>query len=338
MPLQQNVSLQTFNTFHVNQTAQWFGRFNSIKELQEYLQNSTIKDLSKLVLGGGSNILFTKQFEGAVLKNEIKGIEKIKEDKNYMYLKVGAGENWHQFVQYCVQHNYGGIENLSLIPGCVGAAPIQNIGAYGVEVKDVIKLVEAYDIIHNQKIKLSNAACTFGYRDSIFKHQFKNTHIILSVTFRLHKKPIFNIQYGAIATELEKMHIKELSIQTISEAVIHIRQSKLPDPEILGNAGSFFKNPTISIAKFESLQKTHSSIVGYPLNSNHIKIAAGWLIEQCGFKGYRKGNVGCHEKQALVIVNYDNANGKEIYDFSENIIQTVQQKFDVLLEREVNIV
>jgi len=336
MYLQQNISLQSFNTFHISETTQWFARFDSTEILQQLLQNPTIQHLPKLVLGGGSNILFTKPFKGVVLKNEIKGIEKIKEDNDYVYLQVGAGEHWHQFVQYCVQHNWGGVENLSLIPGCVGAAPIQNIGAYGVEVKDVIESVEAYDVVENKFIYLLNKECHFGYRDSVFKHNYKHTHIITSVIFRLHKYPIFNIQYGAIQHELEQMQVKHLSIQAISEAVIHIRQSKLPDPAVLGNAGSFFKNPTINIIQFESLQQEHPTIVGYPTSNNHIKIAAGWLIEQCGWKGYRKGNVGCYEHQALVVVNYGNASGQEVYDFSENIIQSVQKKFGILLEREVN--
>jgi UDP-N-acetylmuramate dehydrogenase len=336
MYVQQNISLQPFNTFHISETAQWFARFDSTESLQQLLQNPTIQHLPKLALGGGSNILFTKSFKGVVLKNEIKGIEKIKEDNDYVYLQVGAGEHWHQFVQYCVQHNWGGVENLSLIPGCVGAAPIQNIGAYGVEVKDVIESVEAYDVVENKFIYLLNKECSFGYRDSIFKYNYKHTHIITSVIFRLHKYPIFNIQYGAIQNALEQMQVKHLSIQAISEAVIHIRQSKLPDPAVLGNAGSFFKNPTINIIQFKSLQQEHPTIVGYPTSNNHIKIAAGWLIEQCGWKGYRKGNVGCYEHQALVVVNYGNASGQEVYDFSENIIQSVQKKFGILLEREVN--
>ena len=338
MYLQQNISLQPFNTFHISETAQWFTRFDSTEILQQLLQNPTIQHLPKLVLGGGSNILFTKPFKGIILKNEIKGIEKIKEDNDYVYLQVGAGEQWHQFVQYCVQHNWGGVENLSLIPGCVGAAPIQNIGAYGVEVKDVIESVEAYDIVENKFIYLLNKECHFGYRDSVFRHNYKHTHIITSVIFRLRKYPIFNIQYGAIQNELEQMQVRHLSIQAISEAVIHIRQSKLPDPAVLGNAGSFFKNPTILKTQFEDLKKKYPSIVGYPLPSELIKLAAGWLIEQCGLKGYRKGDVGCHEKQALVIVNYGKASGQEVYDFSEKIIQTVQQKFAVLLEREVNVI
>lgn len=340
MDLQQNLSLKPFNTFHVNETAQWFTSFASIESLCEFLQNPIIQNLPKLILGGGSNILFTKFFNGVVLKNEIKGIQTIKEDNDYVYIKVGAGENWHRFVQYCVEHNFGGVENLSLIPGCVGAAPIQNIGAYGVEVKDVIDTVEAYDISTHQLIYISNKDCNFGYRDSIFKHAYKYTYIITAIIFRLHKKPVFNIQYGVIKEELKIMGINEneLTIQAISEAVIHIRQSKLPDPAVLGNAGSFFKNPTIAKPQFEILQKKYTTIVGYSTANNQMKLAAGWLIEQCGLKGYRKGNVGCHEKQALVIVNYGDASGQEIYDFSEMIIKNVQQKFGILLEREVNVV
>lgn len=338
MSLQQNISLQPFNTFHINETAQWFVQFDSIKALQQLLENTTIKNLPKLVLGGGSNILFIKPFNGVILKNEIKGIEKIKEDNDYVYLQVGAGEHWHQFVQYCIQHSLGGVENLSLIPGCVGAAPIQNIGAYGVEVKDVIEFVEAYDVVENKLMHLLNKECCFKYRDSIFKHNYKNTYVITSVIFRLHKYPVFNIQYEAIQDELEKMQIKQLSIQAISDAVIRIRQSKLPNPAVLSNAGSFFKNPSINITQFKALQQQHPAIVGYSTADGYIKLAAGWLIEQCGWKGYKKGNVGCYERQALVIVNYGNASGQEIYNFSENIIESVQKKFGILLEREVNIV
>lgn len=255
MYVQQKISLQLFNTFRIRQTAQWFARIDSAKILQQLLQNPTIQHLPKLVLGGGSNILFTKPFKGVFLKNEIKGIEKIKEDNDYVYLQVGAGEHWHQFVKYCVQHNWGGVENLSLIPGCVGAAPIQNIGAYGVEVKDVIESVEAYDIVENKFMYLLNKECHFGYRDSVFKNNYKHNHIITSVMFRLRKYPIFNIQYGVIQHELEQMQVKHLFIQAISKAVIHIRQSKPPDPAVLGNAGSFFKNPTILKTQFEDLKK-----------------------------------------------------------------------------------
>ena len=296
------------------------------------------KNGKHLYLGGGSNILLTKNVEGFVLKNEIKGIEKIREDENYIYIKAGAGENWHQLVLYCINNNLAGIENLSLIPGNVGAAPMQNIGAYGVELKDVFYELEAFYLPENKLIKFSLKDCEFGYRESVFKRKFKDQFVILNVTYRLFKTPHFNTSYGAIEQELQAMGVQELNIQCISQAVINIRSSKLPDPAVIGNAGSFFKNPEIDSAQFELLKTSFPAIVGYALDNGHIKLAAGWLIEQCGWKGYRKGDAGCHAKQALVLVNYGDAKGSDILHLSEEIIASVQYKFHVLLEREVNII
>jgi UDP-N-acetylmuramate dehydrogenase len=335
MQVQQNISLKQYNTFGIDIRAKYFSAFRNTDELNEALELPTTG--YRLVLGGGSNILFTKNVDGLVLKNEINGIEQIKEDDEFVYLRAGAGVNWHAFVTYCVERNFGGVENLSLIPGNIGASPMQNIGAYGVEIKDVFEELEAYHINDKAVVKFSNAACEFGYRESVFKRKFKSQFVILNVTYKLRKQPKFNTSYGAINQELELMGVKELSVQHISQAVINIRSSKLPDPKVIGNAGSFFKNPEVPAEKFQSLQQQFPSIVGYNLPNGHVKLAAGWLIEQCGWKGYRKGDAGCHAKQALVLVNYANATGQEIYKLSEEILQSVQEKFGVELEREVNI-
>ena len=291
-------------------------------------------------------MLFTKNYDGVVLKNNIFGIELLKEDLEYYYVKVGAGERWHEFVLHCIQKNYAGTENLSLIPGSVGAAPIQNIGAYGVEQKTIFHELEAIDIENNKPITLNNSDCEFGYRDSIFKREQKGKCIITSVTYKLFKKPNFNTTYGAITQELGKMGIQELSIAAISQAVCNIRRSKLPDPEKIGNAGSFFKNPVVSNKKYELLEREFPKIVGYqstPLSlgrgdGGEVKLAAGWLIEQCGWKGKQVGNTGAHKDQALVLVNYGKATGSEIYELSGKILQSVKEKFGVELEREVVIV
>ncbi|MBS1600739.1 MAG: UDP-N-acetylmuramate dehydrogenase [Bacteroidetes bacterium] len=333
--LQQNVSLKEFNTFGIDVQAKYFSRFSNQDELEESLaQNKS----STFILGGGSNILLTRNFDGLILKNEIKGIDIIKEDEHHLYVRAGAGENWHQFVQYCIQRNLAGVENLSLIPGSVGASPMQNIGAYGVEVKEVFDELEAYHLKEKKVYTFSVNDCEFGYRESIFKKKLKDQLVILSVTYRLNKVPAFNTSYGAVEQELEKMGVTNLSIQAISQAVINIRSSKLPDPAEIGNAGSFFKNPQISKSKFVELRSKHPELVAFENSDGTMKLAAGWMIEQCGWKGYRKGDAGCHAKQALVLVNYGNASGKEIYTLSEEITKSVKKKFGVELEREVNVV
>lgn len=336
MQIQENISLKPYNSFGIDAKARYFASFKNTDELEELVTHNS--ELETLTLGGGSNILLTKDYDGLVLKNEITGITELHEDSEYVYVKAGAGENWHQFVLYCIKRNWAGVENLSLIPGNVGASPMQNIGAYGVEIEDVFWDLEAY---HKQETKLvtfTKNDCAFGYRESVFKEKYKDQFVILNVTFRLHKKPIFHTSYGAIEQELEKTGVKELSIKNISDAVINIRSSKLPNPAEVGNAGSFFKNPEISNNQFEILKTQFPAIVGYPLPNGNVKLAAGWLIEQCGWKGYRKGDAGCHAKQALVLVNYGNAKGNEIYNLSEEILQSVKEKFGVMLEREVNII
>lgn len=332
MKILQHISLKTFNSFGIDVNAEYFGQLSSRGELKEINGPAPI-----LILGGGSNVLFTKDIKGLVLLNSIKGIEIINETAENVLLRVGGGEVWHDFVEYCIEHNYGGIENLALIPGSVGAAPIQNIGAYGVEVKEVIAEVEAWDIEHKSIHIFKPDDCAFGYRDSIFKNVYKGKYLICSVTFRLSKYPVFKISYGAIQDELSRMGIQTLTIRAIADAVIHIRQSKLPSPKQIGNAGSFFKNPEINVEEFESLKHKYPSVVGYPVGTTKIKIAAGWLIEQAGWKGYRKGNTGVHHQQALVLVNFGGATGDEVYQLSEEILLSVKEKFNIELEREVNI-
>ncbi|MBS1756200.1 MAG: UDP-N-acetylmuramate dehydrogenase [Bacteroidetes bacterium] len=341
MNLAQNISLKNYNSFGIEVYANYFSGFSTVLQLQEaldyYVNFKAGNASSILILGGGSNILFTKNYEGLVLKNELEGIEVVQEDDNFIYVKAGAGVGWHQFVLYCIQNNFAGVENLSLIPGKVGASPMQNIGAYGVEIKDVFYTLEAYHLQEKNIVQFTCEDCNFGYRESVFKNKYKGQFAILSVTYRLNKTAVFNTSYGAITQELDKMNIGTLSIKGISQAVINIRSSKLPDPAVIGNAGSFFKNPEVDANLFSLLQKEFKNIVGYPLPSGSVKLAAGWLIEQCGWKGYRKADAGCFDKQALVLVNYGKATGKEIYELSEAIIASVKNKFNVLLQREVNI-
>ena len=336
MQIQENISLRSYNTFGIDVKARYFSRFKNSDELEELTANNS--RLPTLILGGGSNILFTKDFDGLILKNEIKGIAELHEDSEYVYVKAGAGENWHQFVLHCIQRNWAGVENLSLIPGNVGASPMQNIGAYGVEIDDVFWDLEAYHIQERKMVTFTRSDCEFGYRESVFKKKFKDQFVILNVTFQLRKKPRFNTSYGAIEQELDRMGVKDLSIKAISDAVINIRSSKLPNPKELGNAGSFFKNPTIAAADFERLKSKFENIVGHTNADGSVKLAAAWLIEQCGWKGFRKGDAGCNARQALVLVNYGNATGKEIYQLSEEILQSVKEKFGITLEREVNII
>jgi len=338
MNIHQNFSLKKYNTFGIDAYANYFAEFDSLYDLNDFFESGKNKEQPKLILGGGSNLLFTKNFDGIVLRNKISGIDIILEDENYVYVKAGAGENWHQFVLYCIKKYLAGIENLSLIPGNVGASPMQNIGAYGVEIKDVFHSLEAFNYYENKVYHFSLNDCEFGYRTSIFKTKYKNQFIILNVTFRLNKNPEFNISYGAIKEELEKMNVQELTIKKVSDAVIKIRTSKLPDPKIIGNAGSFFKNPEIASHEWHALLRMNTNIPFYKINDNAYKIPAGWLIEQCKWKGYRKGDAGCYDKQALVLVNYGSASGKEIYNLSEEIKASVKDKFGITLETEVNIV
>ncbi len=338
MTISSNISLKGYNTFGIEAFAKYFTSVNSIDNIKELLQSQEYQNNSRLILGGGSNILLTKNVDALVVKNNLKGIEVIKETDDSVFVKCAAGEVWHEFVMWCISKNYGGLENLSLIPGCTGASPMQNIGAYGVEIKDTFYELEAIHASTGEVKTFSKSDCEFGYRESVFKHQFKNQFIITSVTFQLSKNPTFHVEYGAIKQELDAMNISQLNIKAISQAVINIRSSKLPNPKEIGNAGSFFKNPEVSNDTYQKLKNNFPALVAYPLENGAYKLAAGWLIEQSGLKGYRVGDAGVHKLQALVLVNYGNATGNEIYDLSTHILQTVKSKFGVELEREVNII
>lgn len=338
MNISSNTSLKPYNTFGINASAKYFTSVQSIENIQELLKTNEYKNNEHLILGGGSNLLITKNIDALVIKNDLKGIEIVKDTADSVFVKCAGGEVWHEFVMWCIDKNYGGLENLSLIPGCTGASPMQNIGAYGIEIKDTFYELEAIQTKTGEKRTFSKSECEFGYRESVFKRKFKNQFIITSVTFQLSKKPTFHIEYGAIKQELDAMNISDLNIKAISQAVINIRSSKLPNPKEIGNAGSFFKNPEVSGSVYENLKTHFPNIVAYPLENTNYKLAAGWLIEQSGLKGYRLGDAGVHKLQALVLVNYGNASGNEIYDLSTHVLQTVKAKFGVDLEREVNII
>ncbi len=332
-----NVSLKSYNTFGIEVFAKNLVKVDSNACLTNILLNVKWQGINKLILGGGSNILFTKDFEGLVIHNCIKGITCTDESETEITINVGAGESWHDLVLYCVKNNYAGIENLSLIPGTVGGAPLQNIGAYGVEVKNVIESVETIKISSGELQMFTKEECNFGYRESIFKHELKGKYVITGVNFKLNKTPVFQIAYGDIRRVLEENQITELTIKAISDAVIQIRKSKLPDPDKIGNAGSFFKNPEIASELYEVLKQQHPNMPGYPTLGG-IKIAAGWLIEQAGWKGFRAGQVGVHAKQALVLVNYGGGTGNEIKNLSLEIQESVDKKFGIKLLPEVNFI
>lgn len=337
MNVREKFSLKHFNTFGIDVKADFFTEVFTEEELTAALGAENLNAMPVLILGGGSNILFLDNFKGLVIKNSIIGISVLQETDDHVLVKAGAGEVWHSFVLWCVERGYAGIENLSLIPGCVGAAPIQNIGAYGVELKNVFHSLEAIHLLTKEKRIFSAVQCKFGYRDSVFKNEYRNQYAITQVMLSLNKKPVFNTSYGAIEEELKKSGITEITIKAISDAVIAIRQSKLPDPAMLGNAGSFFKNPEIETAQYEELKKKYPQMPGYPAGSN-IKLAAGWLIEQCGWKGKSVGHTGSHKNQALVLVNYGNATGSEIFSLAMEIKKSVFEKFGVVIEPEVNVV
>jgi UDP-N-acetylmuramate dehydrogenase len=336
MLLKENVSLRTYNTFGIDVTGRYFGEFSNEATFDEFAKFSKQCGLPLLILGGGSNILFTQNANAVVIRNLIPGIAVIDETPDHVWVKVGSGVVWHDFVRHCIAHNWGGVENLSLIPGSVGAGPMQNIGAYGVELKDVFHSLDAWHINDRAIVSFDSAACEFGYRESTFKGKNKNQFMITAVTFKLSKDPVLNTSYGAIEQELQKAGIVNPTVLDISDAVIRIRRSKLPDPAQIGNAGSFFKNPVIEESQFKTLQQQYSDIVGYPSGAS-VKVAAGWLIEEAGWKGHSRGTHGVHALQALVLVNYGGATGHEVHQLSSDIIQSVQEKFGITLEREVNI-
>ena len=331
-------SLRPYNTFGVSAQSRYFATFQTLDQLRELLEHKIVREHKRLILGGGSNMLFVRNFGGIVLKNELKGIEKIAEDEHHFYVQSAAGEIWHQLVLHCIQNNYAGIENLALIPGCVGASPMQNIGAYGVEIKDVFHELEAVSVADGTLKKFTLEECKFGYRESVFKRAEKDQWVITSVTFKLNKRAVLHTSYGAIEEELDTMHLDNVTIKDVAKAVINIRSSKLPDPKKIGTAGSFFKNPVVKMDVYKAIQEHHNNAPCFPIDEQYVKVPAGWLIERAGWKGKNLGNYGVHDKQALVLVNYGGATGQQIYDLSTDIIADIQQKFGIELEREVNII
>lgn len=338
MLIHWNKSLKAHNTFGINASAKMLVTVESVEDLQRVLRQPKLKDELKMVIGGGSNLLLTQDFPGLVIHNDIRGFETVKEDAYHVWLKVGAGEGWHDVVLRSLDMNLSGIENLSLIPGRMGAAPMQNIGAYGVELKETFESLEAVDINTGALVTFDNAACEFGYRESVFKNKHKGQYVITSVTLRLNKVFKPHVDYGDIKKTLDDMRVTELTPHAVSQAVIKIRQSKLPDPAVIGNAGSFFKNPSIPAEQYKSLQEKHPLIPGYTNAEGTVKVPAGWLIEQCGWKGKQVGNTGSHKQQALVLVNYGGATGIEVLTLAQEIHNSVLEKFGIEIIPEVNVV
>ncbi|OEK09005.1 UDP-N-acetylenolpyruvoylglucosamine reductase [Flavivirga aquatica] len=336
MQIKDNISLKPYNTFGIDVKAKHFVSVSNIEDLKPIVLLQ--KYANKLILGGGSNMLLTKDFDGLVIHINLKGIEIVSENKDTVIVKANAGENWHEFVLWCIDNDYGGIENLSLIPGNIGTAPIQNIGAYGIELKDIFESCTAISLETNELSIFSKTDCNFGYRNSIFKQHAKGKFIITSVNFKLTKRNHkLSINYGSIASQLESMQITNPSIKDVSKAVIAIRESKLPNPKDIGNSGSFFKNPIIPKNHFDKLIKNFKDLPSYPISDKEVKIPAGWLIEKSGFKGKQFGNYGVHKNQALVLVNYGNAMGSDILNLSKLIQKTIKRLFDISIEAEVNI-
>jgi len=337
MEIQANISLKKYNTFGIDIKTEYFLEIKNENQIVDFF-SSEINAENKYILGGGSNVLFTKDFEGIILKNSIPEIKIINEDQDEVLIQAGAGVIWQDLIDYCVQKNYWGIENLSLIPGTVGAAPIQNIGAYGQELKNVFHSLTGYDLLNKVKKNFNEEECLFGYRDSIFKNELKNKFLITSVTLKLSKKGELNLSYKPVKDEIEMRNLTAPTIVQISKIICDIRRTKLPDPNIIGNAGSFFKNPEISEDKFFQLESDFKEIQGFKTDSGKFKISAAWLIEKCGWKGKRNGNVASFEKQALVLVNYGKATGKDILEFAQEIKKSVKDKFNIELKEEINII
>jgi len=337
MTFQKNFSLRNLNTFGIDAKAAQYASFTSVAELQALLQMPALNKEKVLVLGGGSNILFTQDFDGTVLHNKIQGIAITEENAEFALVQSGGGVLWHDLVLFSIENELAGIENLSLIPGTVGAAPLQNIGAYGVELKDVFFSLEAVHIFTGEVKHFAAEACGFGYRESVFKKELKGQYVVTHVTLKLSKTAIFNTSYGAIKDTLTNMQVKEITLKALSDAVIQIRRSKLPDPAVIGNAGSFFKNPEISAKTFADLKFRYPDIPSYPAPDNKVKVPAGWLIERCGWKGQKRNNHGVHADQALVLVNYGGALGHQIRSLAYEIIASVKETFGITLMPEVNI-
>lgn len=333
MLLQQNISLRPFNTFGIDVAAEYFTVINDLDDVQD----AADMPYGLHILGGGSNILLSGAVQGLVVQNALKGRSLVREDEEHVWIRVNAGEVWHDLVLYVTGMGWGGIENLALIPGTVGAAPIQNIGAYGIEVREVLEEVTFYHLQEKTFITYKNADCHFGYRDSVFKHELRGKAFITSVLLRLSKRPVYNTTYGAIEQELAAMGVEQLSVRAIAQAVTNIRTSKLPDPKVIGNAGSFFKNPTIPKAQYETLLAEYPAMPHFVVSDAMVKIPAAWLIEQCGWKGYRNGDAGVHTRQALVLVNYGGASGNQLWELSGQVVASVAQKFGIELEREVQV-
>jgi UDP-N-acetylmuramate dehydrogenase len=331
----ENISLKNFNTFGVEAKAHYFATVSSFDELKSLIRNFDPGEDKHLIIGGGSNLLFVNDFKGWLLKNEVMGIEIAKETDEEVFVTVGSGENWSDFVDFTVGKGWGGLENLSLIPGTAGAAPVQNIGAYGVEQKDAFAGIEVCNLITGKICRLNKLECDFDYRSSIFKRAEKGKWFVLNVTYRLQKTPKLHLDYAPLQKVFEKTPDKEITVKAVSDAVKRIRSSKLPEPEKLGNAGSFFKNPVVLHEKFSLLQQQFPEMPFYPLENGQVKIPAGWLIEKAGWKGKRMGNAGVHQQQALVLVNYGKATGKEILALSEAVQNDVLHKFGIALEPEV---
>jgi len=338
MVVQECVSLKHFNTFGIDAQARYYARIDDVSQLRNFLLSPEFQSFPQLILGGGSNVLLRENFGGIVLHMAIEDIVVLREDYQHVWLKVGAGINWHQLVLHCIRQGYAGLENLSLIPGTVGAAPVHNIGAYGVALSDVIEFLEAIEVRSGQVHTFQKKDCAFGYRDSIFKNSLQGRYIITSVCFRLYKQPRLQITYDEIKATLKKMDVQKLSIQAISDVVIYLRKKKLPDPARLGNAGSFFKNPIITREQFIRLQNMYSNMPGYAQTRGQVKVSAAWLIEQCGWKGWFNGRVGVYSKHALVLVNYGAGTGQDIYQLMLAIQQSVKDRFSIELTPEVQVV
>jgi len=336
--IRENINLKRYHTFGVPVTARYFTEIQTEGHLKHLITENFWKEKNWYLLGGGSNILFLNDFEGLVIKNSITNIDTFEESEQDVLIEVGAGENWHQLVMACVDNGWGGIENLALIPGTVGAAPIQNIGAYGVELEEVFHSLDAVCLETGTHRRFLKEDCHFGYRTSIFKKELKSRYAITRVRLKLTKNGKVNTSYSSLKQQLDRNNIKNPGINDVAEAVIQIRSKKLPDPDDIGNAGSFFKNPVVNLEQFKKLEQDYPSIKGYRLDDNRVKIPAAWLIDQAGWKGRAIGEVATHHKQALVIVNKGGATADEIYDYAQKIKNDVHTKYDILLEEEVNII
>ncbi len=338
MNLLEHVSLKSSNSFGLDVKARFLADIGSLDDFQEIRTSKLYQTNPQLILGGGSNVLFTQDFPGIILRNQFRGITVLNDNPDHQLIEIGAGENWHDFVVQAVNQGLGGVENLSLIPGTVGAAPMQNIGAYGVEIKEVFQELTAIELASSELRRFDWDSCEFGYRTSVFKTRFKDKYLINSVTLKLSKNPILNVEYAGVREKLEEMNLTFLDVKAVSDAVIAIRRQKLPDPEQIGNAGSFFKNPIIDSVDFEGLQAEFKSLPSYQVTRDLVKIPAAWLIDQCGWKGKRQGQVGVHEKQPLVLVNYGSGTGLEIKNLARKIQSSVADTFGINLEPEVNVI